>query len=67
MNEAKLGTLGQFEQTKRKNELIFLPELIKMFKDYNITPKYFKNNEIQELVRLINLRFGSNTLAQLDY
>jgi len=38
-----------------------------MFKDHEITPKYIKKNEIQDLVRLINLKFGSNNLTQLDY
>jgi hypothetical protein len=38
-----------------------------MFKDHEITPKYIKKNEIQDLVRLINLKFDSNNLAQLDY
>ncbi len=44
-----------------------MPELTRMFKDFNLTPKYFKKNEIQDLVRLINLQFGSNILTQFDY
>lgn len=40
-----------------------MPELIKMFKDYDMTPKFMKKNEIQDLVRIINLKLGSNILT----
>lgn len=40
-----------------------MPELIKMFKDHDMTPKFMKKNEIQDLVRIINLKLGSNILT----
>lgn len=44
-----------FDDLGLRKEQINLPEAIKMLKDHDTYPKFIKKNEIQQIVRLINI------------
>jgi hypothetical protein len=64
-NTCYFKKISEFDSLEKKKELLSLGELIKMYRDHNVT--ILNNEESGVLLRLVNLKQGRNNLTDLMF